>query len=165
MQKSRRFSELFLCVKILRPNSVLPIPLLFSQIWNCPLQRSQNEQLSVSNHQPHDRLLNRLFRRRSKKTSKIHITGLFVGNSPVNGEFPTQRANNAKSVSIWWRHHALLFCITFHMHSYIVLEPGRWPSAQDYIAQQYLSIPQLEWKIPISYMNWKLYLNVYRRWI
>ena len=36
----------------------------------------------VSNHQPHGCLLNRLFRRRSKKTSKLRVTGLFVGNSP-----------------------------------------------------------------------------------
>ena len=36
----------------------------------------------VSNHQPHGCLLNRLFRRRSKKTSKFRVTGLFVGNSP-----------------------------------------------------------------------------------
>ena len=26
-------------------------------------------------------------------------------NSPVTGEFPTQRASNAEKVSIWWRHH------------------------------------------------------------
>ena len=38
---------------------------------------------SVSNHQPHDCLLNRLFRRRSKKTPKLCITGLCVGSSPV----------------------------------------------------------------------------------
>ena len=31
---------------------------------------------SVSNHQPHDCLLNRLFRRRSKKTSRLRVTGL-----------------------------------------------------------------------------------------
>ena len=37
----------------------------------------------VSNHQPHGRLLNRLFRRKSKKTSKLRVTGLCVGNSPV----------------------------------------------------------------------------------
>ena len=45
-------------------------------------------------------------RRRSKKTSKLHVTGLCEGNSPVTGEFPTQRASNAENVSIWWRHHA-----------------------------------------------------------
>ena len=36
----------------------------------------------VSNHQPHGCLLNRLFRRRPKKTSKLRVTGLCVGNSP-----------------------------------------------------------------------------------
>ena len=38
---------------------------------------------TVPNHQPHGCLLNRLFRRRSKKTSKLRIPGLCVGNSPV----------------------------------------------------------------------------------
>ena len=46
------------------------------------LQWRHNEHDSVWNHQPHDCLLNRLFRRRSKKTSKLHNTGLCVGNSP-----------------------------------------------------------------------------------
>ena len=48
-------------------------------------------------------------RRRSKKTSKLRVTGLCVGNSPVTGEFPAQRASNAENVSIWWRHHVLDF--------------------------------------------------------
>ena len=73
---------------------------------NIPLQWRHNELDSVSNHQPHDCLLNRLFRRRSKKTSKLRVTGLYVGNSPVTGEFPAQRASNAENVSIWWRHLA-----------------------------------------------------------
>ena len=60
---------------------------------------------SVSNHQPYDCLLNRLFRRRSKKTTKLRVTGLCVGNSPGTGEFPAQMASNAENVSIWWRHH------------------------------------------------------------
>ena len=59
----------------------------------------------ISNHQPHDCLLNRLFRRRSKKTSKLRVTGLCAGNSPGIGEFPAQMASNAENVSIWWRHH------------------------------------------------------------
>ena len=46
-----------------------------------------------------------LIRRRSKKTSKLRVTGLCVGNSPGTGEFPAQRASNAENVSIWWRHH------------------------------------------------------------
>ena len=50
-------------------------------------------------------LLNRLFRRRSKKTPKLCVTGFCAGNSPVTGEFPAQRASNADNGSIWWRHH------------------------------------------------------------
>ena len=72
----------------------------------CSLQWRHNGRDSVSNHQPHDCLLNRLFRRRSKKTSKLRVTGLCAGNSPGTGEFPAQRASNAENVSIWWRHHA-----------------------------------------------------------
>ena len=60
---------------------------------------------SVRNHQLHDCLLNRSFGHRSKKTSKLRVTGLCVGNSPVTGEFPAQMASNAENVSIWWRHH------------------------------------------------------------
>ena len=60
---------------------------------------------SVSNHQLHHCLLNRLFRRRSKKTSRLRVTGLCVGNSPGTGEFPAQMASNAENVFIWWRHH------------------------------------------------------------
>ena len=72
---------------------------VFSLRWR------HNRRDSVSNHQPHDCLLNRLFRRRSKKTSKLRVTGLCAGNSPGTGEFPAQMASNAENVSIWWRHH------------------------------------------------------------
>ena len=52
----------------------------------------------VSNHQHLDCLLNRLFRRRSKKTSKLRVTGHHEGNPPVTGGFPSQRASNAENV-------------------------------------------------------------------
>ena len=71
------------------------------------LQWRHNGLDSVSNHQPHDCFLNRLFRHRSKKTSKLRVTGLCAGNSPEAGEFPAQLASNAENVSIWWRHHVL----------------------------------------------------------
>ena len=41
-----------------------------------------NDYDGISNHQPHGCLLNRLFGRRSKKTSKLRVTGLCAGNSP-----------------------------------------------------------------------------------
>ena len=71
------------------------------------LQWRHNDHDGVSNHQLYDCLHNRSFRCRSKKTSKLRVTGLCVGNSPVTGEFLTQRASNAENVSIWWRHHVL----------------------------------------------------------
>ena len=46
------------------------------------IQWRHNDHDGVSNHQPHGCLLNRLFRRRSKKTPKLRVTGLCVGNSP-----------------------------------------------------------------------------------
>ena len=46
---------------------------------------------------------------RSKKTSKLRVDGLYEGNSPVTGEFSAQRASNAENVSIWWRHHVLMW--------------------------------------------------------
>ena len=69
------------------------------------LQWHHNGRDAVSNHQPHDCLLNRLFRHRSKKTSKLRVTGLCAGNSSVTGEFPAQMARNAENISIWWRHY------------------------------------------------------------
>ena len=70
-----------------------------------PLQWRHNGLDSVPNHQLHDCLLNRLFRRRSKKTSKLRVTGLCAENSSGIGEFPAQMASNAENVPIWWRHH------------------------------------------------------------
>ena len=76
------------------------------------LQWRHNEDDDVSNHQPHGFLLNGLFRRRSKLTSKLRVTGLCAGNSPVTGEFPAQKASNAENVSNWWRHHDIIEYIT-----------------------------------------------------
>ena len=43
------------------------------------LERRHNKRDGVSNHRRLDCLLDRLFRRRSKKTSKLHVTGLCGG--------------------------------------------------------------------------------------
>ena len=88
-----------------------------------------NERDGVSNYQPHDCLLNRLFRRRSKKTSKLRVTGLCEfrrrskktsnlrvtglcdGNSPVTGEYPAQRAVTRKMFSF----HDVILYIADHL--------------------------------------------------
>ena len=50
-----------------------------------------NDRDSVSNHQHLDCLFNCLFRRRSKKSPKLRVTSLCVGNSPVTDEFTVQK--------------------------------------------------------------------------
>ena len=58
-------------------------------MYSCfTLQWRHNGHDGVSNNQPRDCLLNRLFRRRSKKTSKLRVTGLCPGNSPVTVNSP-----------------------------------------------------------------------------
>ena len=59
----------------------------------------------VSNRRRVDCLHNRLFRRRSKNTSKLRVPGLCEGNSPVTVEIPAPSASNAENVPIWWSHH------------------------------------------------------------
>ena len=81
--------------------------MIYLEKWSSLLWR-HNGHDSVPNHQPHHCLLNCLFGQRSKKTSKLRVTGLCVGNSPGTGEFPAQKASNAENVSIWWRHHIIL---------------------------------------------------------
>ena len=81
----------------------------------------------VSNHQPHECLLNRSFGHRSKKTSKLRVTGLCVGNSPETGEFPAQMASNAENVSIRWRHHVMRFGeIRWVINNAKIPKRGRW---------------------------------------
>ena len=86
---------------------------LMTRPFHFSLQWRHTERNCVSNHQPHDCLLNRSFRRRSKKTWKLRVTGLCAGNSPVTGEFPAQISSNAENVSIWWRHHVLAYFIRY----------------------------------------------------
>ena len=66
---------------------------------------------------------NCLFRRRSKKTSKLRVIGLCVGNSSGTGEFPAQMDSNAENASIWWRHHEQTFNNALYVGK---LEENQW---------------------------------------
>ena len=87
--------------------------------WRLNIQWRHNGRDGVSNHQPHQCLLNRLFGRRSKKISKPRVTGLCVGNSPGIGEFPAQMASDAENVSIWWHHHAIACWMVLPMLAFL----------------------------------------------
>ena len=75
------------------------------------LQWRHSGRNDVTNRRRLDCYLNRLFRRKSKKTSKLRVNGLCEGNSPVTSKFPAQRASNAVNVYIWWRHHAYFYTL------------------------------------------------------
>ena len=96
------------CIRCVHGRPVLCFVEVISNLpgWSTSLPWRHNEHHGVSNHQPRDCLLNRLFRHKWKKTSKLCVAGLCAGNSPVTGEFPAQRASNAENDSIWWRPHA-----------------------------------------------------------
>ena len=79
------------------------------------LQWRDDGREGVSNHQPRECLPNRLFRHRSKKTSKLPVTGLCAMNSLVTGQFPAQMVSNPEN-SIWWRRHGLM---TWSTSSYV----------------------------------------------
>ena len=61
-----------------------------------------NEHDGISNHQRIGCFFKRLFRCRSKKISKLCVTGPWEANPPVTSGFPSQRASNAENISIWW---------------------------------------------------------------
>ena len=96
----------------------------------------------VSSHQPHHCLLNCLFRRRSKKTSKLCVTVLCAGNSPETGEFPAQMASNAVKVSVWWRHHMVAKICSDELG----LHWFKWWLVVCWASSNYLNLWTLQWR-------------------
>ena len=101
----------------------LQISWFHTQVYN-------NGRDGISNHQPHECLLSRLIRRRSEKTSKLHVTGFCAGNSLMTGEFPAQIASNAEYVSNWWRHHGLVRIPLYARSPRPVLDAQPWADHQ-----------------------------------
>ena len=110
----------------------------------------------IPNHRPLGCLINRLFRRRSKKTSKLRVVGLCAGNSPVTGEFPAQRASNAENVSIWWRHHVVCHCQKTSEQIFDWQATSTW---------QILKRTNADLKQPLVYITVHLYNHVLLCWL
>ena len=86
-------------------------------------------------------------RRRSKKISKLRVTGLCEANSPVTGEFPTQRASNGENVSIWWHHHGPRFMTP--------MASLTWLSLNKLTSQQTIfSLSLLNTRDPFTKLTW-----------
>ena len=97
---------------IMSRQSSISLTLLLYFSCAISLQWRNNGCDGVSTHRRLDGLLNRLFRRRSKKTSKLRVTGLCGGN-----------------VSIWWRHHVASSRTPFTnrwWHGYVIMVFFLW---------------------------------------
>ena len=109
-----------------------------------PLRWRHNEHDGVLNHQPYHCLLNRLFRRRSKKTSKLRVIGLCAGNSTMTGEFPAQMASNAENVSILWSHYVGLAmdvdCSCVMGHQQNLWKNEARPSIKNHITNLFMKV-------------------------
>ena len=77
------------------------------------LQRRHNGRNGISNHWCVHCLLSCLFRRRSKKISKLRVTGLCEGNSQVTGKNSSHKGPETQKMfpkiddvimSAWWQH-------------------------------------------------------------
>ena len=94
---------------------------------NVPITLTSQWPRCVSNHQPRGCLLNCLFRRRPKKTSKFRITGLCAGNSPGPMNSPRHLVTLSCDVmapSCKARHIALPMCLLLcsavhHLHCFM----------------------------------------------
>ena len=112
------------------------------------LQWRYSERDGISNHRRLDYLLNHLFRRRSKETSKLRVTGIYERNSPVTGEFPAQRANNAENV-------------TFYTHTQTYFELTRYTLCLTYpLGRNMMWLWLISWwKLFVIYKGITLYID------
>ena len=130
------------------------------ELFNHIITWRHNERDGVSNHQPHHCSFNRLFKRRSKKTSKLRVTGLCAGNSPVAGEFPAQMASNAEIFSIWWRHHVtqvslqLSCCDICQIRMWYSIDDQRFCNLKKNIENS--GVWELAWQSPSIITPWDL---------
>ena len=88
-----------------------------SRTYSLALRWRHNERDGVSNHQPHDCLLSRLFWRRSKKSSKFRVTGLCEGNIRGLVKSPHKGLVTRK-----------MFPFDDIIMVYSLLPPGNWPN-------------------------------------
>ena len=70
-----------------------------------PITVTSHNLHGVSNHRPFVCLFSGLLRLTRKKNFKDALLALCEGNPPVTGGFPSERASNAESIFISWRHH------------------------------------------------------------
>ena len=98
------------------------------------IQWHHNERDGVSKHRRLHCLLNCWLRRRSKKTSKLRVTGLCAVNSPVTGEFPEQKASNAENDDV-----TMICAVMMETKIYIAFSWSIWSNWHNMTVQPHLT--------------------------
>ena len=100
-------------------------------------------------------------RKHQKSTSLAFMRGI----PPVTGGFPSQRANNAENVSIWWRHHGQTHMWTKEI--YTTPSPCRLPHGgllnvwiRSYVDRSMSIIKYTEYVNPYDFLQLTLNLNL-----
>ena len=113
----------------------------FYFIYDPTLRWRHNGHHSVSNHRSLGCLFYTLFKPTSKKTSRPALLVLCEENSPLTGEFSSQRTSNAENVSIWWRHNEMFHEVSL-MYDYA-------PVAFAWCTNHFVH------KVEFAYIGWK----------
>ena len=117
------------CIFILQNDTLRNSCKIDSCLLRFSLQWRHNVCDGVSNLQPRDCSLNRLFKAQIKEIFKA------LRHWPWWGEFtgdlwiPAQRASNAENVSIWWRHHVYIVVLRVasgDCHKAILVTSQQW---------------------------------------
>ena len=87
-----------------------------------------------------------VFRPRSKKASKLRVTGLSEGNSSVTDAFPVQRASKAENASIWWRYDVSDDLPSFPDITLLTFDNISLPQYQQYRPNKYEQMDQKNYK-------------------
>ena len=116
-------------------------------------QWRHNGRDGVSNCQRLDCLLNRLFGRWSKKTSKLRFSGLCGGNSPVTGEFPHKEPVTRKMLPL----------DDVSMPLFV----NSWDIFRDILYGWFkgIRLPQCQWNINGNMLNTSLAVTIVIIWV
>ena len=93
--------------------------------WSKILRWRHKESHCVSNHRRLYCLLKRLFKRRSKKTSKLCATGLCEGSPPVTGGYLSPKASNPEN-DFHFMTSSWIFCTVVSSHGNHKIARYQW---------------------------------------
>ena len=136
------------------------------------LQWCHNGHDGIWNHKSHDCLLNRSFRRTSKKTSKLCVTDLCKGNSPVTGELSNKLLWGEFTSDQWIPHtkgqisrkcfHLMTSSYHVYFSKFLIADEASWQDqhwlpycfhCQTVYALQHMIVWEVSWTCIVMHHN------------